>query len=167
MMYLCLYVHTCIVSVNEVSALPFCLFVCVFWGYGNRGGIDMWTVDRFMCNTSSSLVMELKNWREAAVTGTTKSMRMCLYLTQAGRPGFPSTVEPWAKFCSRPGWLTDRQASRQRDRQEGRQGTSCVGAAGSKNNCICVHATTTSAMYTFLHQTVRDPCMWKMCVCLF
>lgn len=54
---------------------------------------------------------------------------------------------------------TDRQTDRERDR--------FVGAATSKNNYICVYTTTASDMYTFLHQTARDPCEWKMCVCLF
>lgn len=46
------------------------------------------------------------------------------------------------------------------------------------NDCVCVGVKTTSSvymsqlpqtcMYTFLgQQTVRDPCKWKMCVCLF
>lgn len=40
--------------------------------------------------------------------------------------------------------------------QQYAQQTGCVGGATSKNNCICVYTTTTSDMYTFLHQTLRE-----------
>lgn len=55
--------------------------------------------------------MEQNNRRKAASRATSSSVEMPFYLTQADRPGFSSTVELWAKFCSRPNRRTDRQHS--------------------------------------------------------